>query len=168
MNFLLRLFLTFSSISLFIIVYLVQNKINILENLCNFTYYIYFIIPFILTYASILFSKLLSKSTIKKVIDIEVSNNDFLANYLAFFFVALSIKDIITFWIVFIMTLIFTYFSRVSYFNPIFLVYGYNFYYIRTGENIKIMLITKQKLKNPKNIDKISVKRINDYTYMEI
>jgi hypothetical protein len=146
----------------------VQNKINFLKNLSYFTYYIYFIIPFVLTYISILLSKLLSKSIINKVIDIEVSNNNFLANYLAFFFVALSIKDMTTFWIVFIMILIFTYFSRVSYFNPIFLVYGYNFYYIRTGENIKIMLITKQKLKNPKNIDKISVKRINDYTYIEV
>ena len=168
MNFLLRLFLTFSSISFFIIIYMVQNKINIFENLSDLTYYLYLLVPFVLTYISLIVSKLLSTSTIKKVVEIETSNNDFLANYLAFFFVALSIKDLTTFYLVFIMTMLFTFFSRVSYFNPIFLVFGYNFYYIRTGENIKVMLISKQKLKNPKNIDELSVKRINDYTYIEV
>lgn len=172
MNFILRLFLTFSSVSFFIIVYLVQNNINPLK--CQLgsylwlTYIGYVLIPFILTFITLAVCKLLSKSSIKKIISIEPSNNDFLANYLAFFFVALSIKGITTFWIVFGMTILFTFFSRVSYFNPILLVFGFNFYYVTTEENVKIMLISKKKIKKPKSFESIIVRRINDYTFIEV
>ena len=113
-------------------------------------------------------SKLLSHSEIKKVNSIETANNDFLANYLAFFFVALSVDDLTTFWIVLGMTTLFTFFSRVSYFNPVFLVFGFNFYYVLTGENVKIMLISKQKLRNPDEFSSMQVRRINEYTFMEV
>ena len=172
MNFILRLFLTFSSVSFFLIVYLVQNEVNPLEaRLANYawvTYALYVLIPFLLTLLSLGICKLLAKSTIKKVVSLETSNNDFLANYLAFFFVALSVKGLITFWVVFGMTILFTFVSRVSYFNPIFLVFGYNFYYVHTGENVKVMLISRKKLKSPQTFESMSVRRINDYTFIEI
>lgn len=170
MNFILRMLLTLSSISFFVVVYLIQNKINPLSELLEeykwITYIIYLIIPFVLTVISLFLCKLLGESTINKVISIETSNNDFLANYLSFFFVALSIKGNITFWAVFGMTFLFVFVSRVSYFNPVFLVFGYNFYYITTAENVKVMLICKAKLKNPEAISKLNVKRINDYTFI--
>lgn len=172
MNFILRLFLTFSSLSFFIIVYLVQNKIIYFEDLFNecpcLIYVGYVLIPFILTVISLGLGKLLSKSSIKKIESIEPSNNDFLANYLAFFFVALSIKDSVTFWVVFGMTILFTFFSRVSYFNPVFLIFGFNFYYVQTNEKVKVMLITRKKIKNPKLFESVDVRRINDYTFIEV
>lgn len=173
MNTFLRLIMTFSSISFFLIIYLVHNKIDfipIISEKFKFSFIIYFFyifIPFVLGFFSILISKLLSYSEIKKVNSIETANNDFLANYLAFFFVALSIDDLTTFWIVLGMTTLFTFFSRVSYFNPVFLVFGFNFYYVRTSENVKIMLISKQKLRNPDEFSSMQVRRINDYTFME-
>lgn len=172
MNFVLRLFLTFSSISFFLIVFLVQNEINPYEYQLGeyswIVYIAYLTMPFLLTLIALGVCKLLSKSTIQKVILIETSNNDFLANYLAFFFVALSIKGMTTFWVVFGMTILFTFFSKVSYFNPIFLVYSYSFYYVHTNENVKIMLISKKKLKSPKSFEPMTVRRINDYTFIEI
>lgn len=172
MNFILRLFLTFSSVSFFLIVFLVQNEINpFQEQLGEYawvTYAVYVLVPFLLTFISLGICKLLSKSKINKVVSLETSNNDFLANYLAFFFVALSVKGLITFWIVFGMTVLFTFVSRVSYFNPIFLVFGFNFYYVHTGENVKIMLISRKKLKSPQTFESMSVRRINDYTFIEI
>ncbi|WP_369178582.1 hypothetical protein [Candidatus Thiodubiliella endoseptemdiera] len=172
MNFILRLFLTLSSISFFLIVFLVQNEINPfktqLGNYAWVTYVVYVIVPFIFTFISLGICKLLTKSRINKVISIETSSNDFLANYLAFFFVALSAQGVITFWVVFGMTVLFTFVSRVSYFNPIFLVFGYNFYYIQTGEHVKVMLISRKKLKSPKTFENMSCRRINDYTFMEI
>lgn len=172
MNFILRLFLTFSSVSFFLIVYLVQNKINPFSYLLGeyywITYIAYLLIPFVLTLISLGICKLLKDRTINKVQSIETSNNDFLANYLAFFFVALSVNDTITFWVVFGMTIVFTFFSRVSYFNPIFLVYGFNFYYVYTNENVKVMLISRKKLKNPQSFEATSARRINDYTFIEI
>jgi hypothetical protein len=172
MNFILRLFLTFSSVSYFLIVYLVQNKIN--PFFCSLgeyywvTYFGYVLIPFILTLISLGLCKLLRNRSINKVQSIETSNNDFLSNYLAFFFVALSINDSITFWVIFGMTILFTFFSRVSYFNPVFLVYGFNFYYVYTKENVKIMLISKKKLKNSYSFEATDARRINDYTFIEI
>lgn len=172
MNFILRLFLTLSSVSFFVIVYLVKN--NLFPNHCRdgdfrwiFTLF-YLLIPILLALIAIFLSSKLASSEIKSVKSIEVSNNDFLSNYLAFFFVALSVTDVLTFWTVFGLTIVFTLVSRVSYFNPVFLVFGYTFYYVFLEENIKIMLISKQKLKDPKLIEKIEVKRVNDYTFIEI
>lgn len=172
MNFILRLLLTFGSVSFFLIVYLFQNEINPFETqlgeLAWLIYAVYILTPFLLTLISLGICKLLAKSKINKVVSIETSNNDFLANYLAFFFVALSVKGLITFWVVFGMTILFTFVSRVSFFNPVFLVFGYNFYYVYTGENVKVMLISRKKLKNPKAFGSMSVRRINDYTFIEI
>ena len=173
MNTFLRLIMTFSSISFFLIIYLVHNKIDFIPAISEkikisfVIYLLYIFIPFILGFASIFISKLLSVSEIKKVTSIKTANNDFLANYLAFFFVALSIDDLTTFWIVLGMTTLFTFFSRVSYFNPVFLVFGFNFYYVHTGENVKIMLISKRKLRSPDEFSSMQVRRINDYTFME-
>ena len=172
MNFILRLFLTFSAISFFVIVFLVQNQINPyayqLGSYYWVTYIAYMLIPFILTFISLGICKLLSKSSLQKVISVETSNNDFLANYLAFFFVALSVKEMPVFWVVFGMTVMFTFFSRVSYFNPIFLVFGYNFYYVHTNENVKVMIISRKKLKSPSTFEPMKVRRINDYTFIEM
>lgn len=172
MNIILRLFLTFSSVSFFVIVFLIQNEINPFTSMLGkyawVTYVLYIITPFLMTFISLGISKLLSKSKINKITSIETSNNDFLANYLAFFFVALSINGALTFYVVFGMTLLFTFVSRVSYFNPVLLVFGFNFYYIKTGENVKVMLISKTKLKDPQVFEPMSVRRINDYTFIEI
>lgn len=99
MNFILRLFMTSSSVSFFLVVYLVQNKIDLLPSLTAklgqswVIYLIYTAMPFVLGGIAVGICKLLAKSEIKKAISLETSNNDFLANYLAFFFVALSIND---------------------------------------------------------------------------
>jgi hypothetical protein len=173
MNFLLRLFLTLSSVSFFVIVYLVKNKL--FPNLDWFSPALpwllsicYLTIPFIVAFISLYLSKKLAPSNIKGIQSIEVSNNDFLANYLAFFFVALSVDDTLTFFVVFGVTIVFTFVSRVSYFNPVFLIFGYTFYYVVIQDNIKIMLISKQNIKTPKSINEIQVRRINDYTFIEI
>lgn len=172
MNFILRLFLTFSAISFFVIIYMVQNGIQPFKYnteifpLC--LYILSLFIPFALTFISLFLCKCLAISTLKEIESIEPSNNDFLANYLAYFFVAIGIKEIHVFWVVFSMTILFTFFSRVSYFNPILLIYGYNFYYIKTNQKVKIMLITKKKLKEPTLFEEIKIRRINDYTFIEI
>ncbi len=173
MNFLLRLFLTFSSVSFFVIIYLIKNKIfpKICWDINHFQLImslIYLIVPFLLALIALFLSKKLSISNIKNIKSIEISNNDFLANYLAFFFVALSVNDSLTFFVVFGITLVFTFVSRVSYFNPVFLIFGFTFYYVVIDDNIKIMLISKQKIKSPKAFDEILVRRINDYTFIEI
>lgn len=173
MNFILRLFLTFSSVSYFIVVFLVQNEIFLSANsTLKYKWSIslaYLFVPVVLSVFSLVLCKALSKSSLNKILSIETSNNDFLSNYLAYFFVALSVKDNeIIFWVVFGLTVLFTFFSRVSYFNPMFLVFGYNFYYVHTQENVKIMLICRKKLRNPQSFEAMQVRRINDYTYIGV
>lgn len=174
MNFILRLFMTMSSVSFFLVIYLVHNKIDFFPFISDrlgydwAVYLLYMLLPFLIGGASVKLCKLLSKSDLKKVELIESSNNDFLANYLAFFFVALSIKDATTFWIILGLAVLFIFFSRVSYFNPVFLIFGFNFFYVCTGEKVKILLISRKKLRSPESFEGTGVRRINDYTFMEV
>ena len=172
MNVVLRLLLTLSSVSFFIVIYLLNSRfIPTLERLDQWyflTIIVVLSVPVVLAKISLVLCKKLSTDKITNAKFIETSNNDFLANYLAFFFVALSVKDLDIFVIVFLITFLFTFYSRISYFNPVFLVYGFNFYYITTENDVKIMLITKDKLKKRQNFGNKEVKRINNYTFIEV
>lgn len=172
MNFILRLILTLSSVSFFLVVFLIQNDINPFKKEFGVYAWIvhagYALIPFVTVLISISICKFLPKSVISKVISINPSDNNFLDNYFAFFFVALSVKGLTAFFVVFGITTIFTYVSRVSYFNPVFLVFGYRFYFIESDEKVKIMLISKKKILSPKTYESISVRKINDYTFIDI
>jgi hypothetical protein len=130
-------------------------------------YICYIIIPFLLTGLTLVISKELDASRIATMKSVEASNNDFLANYLAFFFVALSIDNTTTFLFILVLTILFVFFSRVSYFNPILLMFGYNFFYVVTNQDVKILLITKRKLKQP-TTQETKVRIINDYTLLEL
>jgi len=88
-----------------------EHQYAVIEYTC------YIFVPVLLSLISIFGCKSLGSDSITTINKIEVSNNDFLANYLAFFFVALSIQKPILFWIVFGLTTVFTFVSRVSYFN---------------------------------------------------
>ncbi len=166
--------MTISSVSFFCIVFLLFNQIYFFKSQLGVFWwiiiFIYISIPFVLAFITLLCCRVLSADKLSNAKNIETSNNDFLANYLSFFFVAMSVKseNMILFYVVFGMTVLFTFFSRVSYFNPTFLIFGFNFYYVQTIDNVKVMLITKKKLKNPKDLIISHVKRINDYTFIEI
>ena len=168
-NCIFRLFLTLSALSLFVAIFLINKEFIALHAFNKYlNYIIYILVPFALSSASLIFSKKLGKANMGKVKFVETSNNDFLSNYLAFFFVALSIKNWDVFWFCFGLTTFFTFYSRVSYFNPILLIYRYNFYYITLENNSKVLLITKNKVKSPENINKnTEYKRINDYTFID-
>lgn len=169
MNFVFRVFLTLSSLSLFVSLYLINIKLLFSTNIPDYIcYLVYISFPFISSFCAILLSNKLGRVNLGETKFIETSNNDFLSNYLAFFFVALSLTNWTTFFFCFGLTALFTFYSRVSYFNPILLLYGYSFYYVHLGNQSKVMLITKQKIKSPKDIvENQKYKRINDYTFME-
>ena len=169
MNFIFRVFLTFSALSLFVSLYLINQKLILFKNIHSYISYItYIALPFIFSFVAILLSKKIGSANLGEIQFIETSNNDFLSNYLAFFFVALSLTNWTTFFFCFVLTAFFTFYSRVSYFNPILLLYGYSFYYVHLSNQSKVMLITKQKIKSPKDIvQNQQYKRINDYTFME-
>lgn len=173
MKYLYQLFLAFNSTWLIVVVYLIKEKyvFTVLENYSNYFSWIIFIsLPIILTALSFLVALKLPNDTLNRtsVTEIELANNNFLPTYLGYFFVSLGVNDIQTLIVVFGMIYVFTYLSQTLYFNPIFLIFGYHFYFIKTSSNVKIFLITKKKLKVPGEFGFNNLKRINNYTFLDL
>lgn len=178
-NIIFRLLLTFNATSLLIIVFVVQKgyvlsyffpDLSLFAKLPNVvSYLIYFFAPVLLTGLSILLSFCLGKDEFKKdeVDSIEHANNSFLPSYLGYFFVALSVSNWETLGFVYAMLFVFTFLSQALYFNPLFLVFGYEFYNIKTKNGTAVFLISRQKYKKPSEVDIPIARRINNYTFME-
>lgn len=110
-----------------------------------------------------------SKYDIKEgsITEIEYANESFLPSYLGYFFVALSISNNQLFIVLFFIIFIFTYKSKLAHFNPIFLILGYKYYYY-SSDGVKSLLVTKKKIKRPKELVVKKMYRLNDFTYIEI
>lgn len=176
-NYLYRILLTFNSTSLIVVVYLVKERCTISDfNISLFTlpnyisYVIYVLIPIILTLISLYISKYLSKDSIDlgKVKQIEQANNAFLPSYLGYFFVALSVPYCDTLVFIFLILFVFTFLSQTLYFNPLFLIFGFQFYYLTTTNEIKIFIITRKELKDPKLTEFKELRRINNFTFIDL
>lgn len=179
MNFVFRLLLTFNATSLVLIVFAVHNNyilgsifaISGLSAWYDFASYLgYLLIPVLLTQLSIFLSCFLGKDHFDRgiLIKIENANNSFLPSYLGYFFVALSVDNLQTLWFVYFLIFLFTVVSQALYFNPILLLFGYRFYHAETRNGSKIFLISRKNYKTPKEINRIDVFRINDYTFIEV
>ena len=161
MNFAFRLLLTFNATSLLAIIFLVQKghtlghfypyNAQLLALPNTVSYLLYFFVPVLLTRLSILLSAKLGKDEFEKgkVSSIEHANNSFLPSYLGYFFVALSIGNWETLFFVYGVVFVFTFLSQALYFNPLFLLFGYEFYNITTKNGAAIFLISRHKYKTP-------------------
>jgi hypothetical protein len=172
MNFLYRLFLAFNSTYLIVVVYLIKGdyRFNVLENYSHyFSWLVFILIPILCTAISFLIVKRLSTDSLsaQSITEIELANNSFLPTYLGYFFVSLGVNDTPTLIVVFLIIYIFTFLSQTLYFNPLFLLFGYHFYFLKTTNNIKVFMITKKQLKRPGDDGFQSLKRINDYTFID-
>lgn len=169
-----RLFLTFNSTYLIVVVFLVKERyyLVLLEELnCIYVSWCLFILfPVVLTYISFCVARKLPKDAVsaEEVVEIELANNNFLPTYLGYFFVSLSINDIPTLIVVYGIIFVFTYLSQTLYFNPIFLLFKYHFYFLKTSQNKKIFLITKKEIKKPREAGFNRLRRINNYTFINI
>lgn len=179
MNFVFRLLLTFNATSLLVIIFLVQKgyvfgqlfpNSPYITALPNWISYIcYLLIPTALTGASIFLSKFLGKDEFKDrtVESIEHANNSFLPSYLGYFFVALSINNWESLVFVYGVLFVFTFLSQALYFNPLFLIYRFEFYNITNTNGAAIFLISRSKYKTPSEINISKAFRINNYTFIE-
>lgn len=114
-------------------------------------------------------SKLLGKDAMNQgdIENVEYANDAFLPSYLGYFFVALDVPNLETLCFVYPLIFVFTFLSQTLYFNPLFLVFGYHFYNLTTVNNVRVFMITKKKFKDPKTISFPSLKRINDFTFID-
>lgn len=126
-----------------------------------------FAVAYVFTLMCLVLSKFLSNREIKneEIVSIEPADDNFLSSYAGYFFVALSISDCYTFVGVFIIMTIFIYNSRQSYFNPMFFILEYHFFYLTLKNNQKVLIITKTKIKSSSDLE---LKQVNDYTYIDL
>lgn len=168
---LFKLFLTFNATSTMIVVYLIKEEYYLfcLEKLPIWVSYIVFLlVPVILAKISLMMDKLLSKDNIEcKLLSVEEANNSFLPSYLGYFFVALGVETTEAMIFVYLIVFVFTYFSQTLYYNPIFLLLDYKFYYITTENNIKLFIISKREIKSVKETVFPSLRRITNTTFIE-
>ncbi|MDD3219670.1 MAG: hypothetical protein PHR50_10920 [Lachnospiraceae bacterium] len=99
--------------------------------------------------------------------EVELADGSYLPSYLGYFFVALSVNDISTMGWVGGIIFVFTLFSQTLYFNPMFLLFGYKFYYLTMDNGMKLFVLTRLPIKNVKALHFDKVKRINDYTFID-
>ena len=113
---------------------------------------------------------ILKKGSIEgNIIDISLANDSYMANYLGYFFVALSLsKDWVILGVVYAIVFVFTYKSQSLFYNPLFLLFGYNFYYIHDQEGMKVFVISKKKdIRSCENLSFSRVRKVNDFTFID-
>lgn len=163
--------LAVNSTILLLVVFLINNNIAIpfwyfKEQLISNLSYVVFCVLF--SALCLWFTRFLSCEMIEGgVVGIELANNSYLPSYLGYFFVALGITDVDVLIWVFLIILVFTFNSRTLYFNPMFLLFGYKFYYLMLENGMKIFVISKENITNTQNLTFENIVRINDYTFVD-
>lgn len=110
-------------------------------------------------------TRILEKDNLTKCTKFSLADNDYLPVYLGYSFVALSIDDIFTLLIIFLLITVLI--MRLdAYFNPAFLVLGYHYYQVITEEGTEVFIICKDKERNPKRVYFKELRRINNRTYI--
>ncbi|MCW8040086.1 hypothetical protein [Acinetobacter entericus] len=150
----------------------------ITESVTYAVYVIYLITLFALSLLSIKFSfKYLDQDVIerKKVKEFEQANDFYLPIYLGYAFVAISLPTLKSFLLFFVLMLIVLARTRFFYFNPIFLVLGYKFYFIKQTDDSKVLVISKKEIKtidelfedgNGEMQSYIALTKVNEYTFL--
>lgn len=168
MNFLYKIFLTFNATSWVIVLYGIKENWTIWKIPSVLFDIILLLIPILLSALSLLLAKKLGTDNLEQCLEIENANNSFIPTYLGYFFVGLSIDNWQHLIFVYLLIFVFTLISQTQYFNPIYLLFGYNFYYVTTKQKTKIFLITKRKIRNVVCENFAYLKRVNDTTFLEL
>ncbi len=171
MNIIYKLLLTFNATSTMIVIYLIKESYYLLlleKQPAWVSHIIFALVPLLLTIISVAIKELLSRDDINyEMHSIEEANNAFLSSYLGYFFVALSVNSVETMIFVYLIVFIFTYFSQTLYFNPLFLLLGYKFYYMTTVNNVKLFIISKKEINSTSGLTFPKLRRINNTTFID-
>lgn len=166
MRYLFKCFLSFSSTSWMLIIFLVKlisEEINLWGFLfCSF---LLVLIMILISMCAIKLSGKLEKDSIISISSATLADNEFLPVYLGYFFVALSIDNAYT--LLFVYLVVFTFVMITDYyFNPMFLLFGYHFYRVITSTKTPVFLIFKTSERVIDDSDLTNLRRINDWTYI--
>lgn len=163
-----RILLDCNAISLFFVVYLIKEHRSIMLMKIDVSYAVYLVGIIVFTAICLFLSRFLPDETISGGIkEVELADSSYLPSFLGYFFVALSIVDDITLIVMAVIIFIFTYYSQTLYFNPLFLVFRYKFYYITMSNGMKLFVLSRKRIKSIDGLRFDSLKRINDYTFID-
>ncbi len=168
MNFLYKLLLTFNSTSWVLVLYGVKHEWT-LWNIPNWIFdLILLAIPILTSLVAILLANFFGNDNMNSCGEVEYANSSFIPTYLGYFFVGLSLENITQLLIVYFIIFIFTQLSQTEYFNPIYLLFGYKFYHIKSSKGTRLFIITRRKIRNANQEEFTKLKRINETTFIEL
>lgn len=163
-----KLFFTLISTIWIVIIYGIDQKWNFLNQSIFLTDVCLIAMPFILIAFWIIITKAgCSSDNVSNCENIDEVNNDFLANYLGYFFIGIGLDNCHTLVCIYIIVFIFTFASQTQFFNPMLLLIGYKYYYITTDKGTKIMIISRQTYRNAKELQTENLKRLSDTAFIE-
>lgn len=166
-----RLLLSISASAYVVVIYLIKEQIAFpfISLPWKFLPYLfYLLLPIAIAGGCLYISQYLPICDIGcKIKEVELASHSFLPNYLGYFFVALSIPNITTLFYVYAVILVFTHLSQALSFNPLFLIFKFQFYFVTGEDGTRIFLITKQKMKNYQDADLSNLRRLNDFTFID-
>ena len=151
-----------------LIVYAIDHKCSCVLGSFIATTAVLILIPIILSALWLLFIKIAKSSeNIASCRSVEEINNDFLADYLGYFFIGLGINNVTTLFIAFGIIFAFTFASQNQYFNAVFLLFRYKYYSVETGEGTKVIIISRNNYRNSNNVESDKLRRINNGIFLE-
>lgn len=168
MNTVYKALLASSSTFWLVIVFLTKEKFTIMSIPYQIFDIMLALFVIIISWLTLKMSKYFGIEQLSDAQEITLSDSEFLPTYLGYFFVGLSIpSDMWCLVIVYSLVLIFTYLSSAQYFNPVYLLFGYHFYKIKTINGTNIFVVVRGKIiRNNLNIDFKYLRRINDTTFI--
>lgn len=145
-----------------------ENKIfSLLFNELSFV--IYIAIPIITTLLSCVTFKKLSVDEIKQqhISRHESAGSRFIITFFTCIFIGLSVNGFISLVMVYTIIVLFGVMSEMYLYNPIFLLFGYKYYFV-TVNDIRILIMTKKVVKLNENVSYEKLARINEFTYIDL
>lgn len=132
------------------------------------SYAVYLVSVIVFTAICLFLSKFLPDEIISGGIkEVKLMDSSYLSSFSWYFFIALIITDDITLIVMAVIIFIFAYYSQTLYFNPLFLVFGYKFYYVTMSNGMKLLVFSRKRIRSINGLRFDSLKRINDYTFID-
>ena len=165
-----RIIFTLSSTLWIFVIYGISEEMSFVNNSQMLTGITLLLIPTLLTVAWLInATKLTPKESIQDSCqDIEAAINDFLGNYLGYFFIGIGVDKPETLVIMYIIIFIFTCVSQSQFYNPLLLLFGYKYYHATTSGGAKVFVISKKDIRNPQSADFSCLRRISNMSYIDV
>lgn len=182
MSRLYQAFLILSSLMLTCAIYLIGQEYSVVSELSPwlqkeaplptqiFSYLLYMAMCVFLSASGFSVLKRLPRELVARgtISSVEIESDTHIPVYLAYFFVALSIDSTTTFIVVFAIIFTFVKFSSLVRFDPLYSLVGFKLYGVMSSSNVKSYIISKRTLKNAADVEFQDLRRINDFTFLDL